>query len=118
LPQPPVTTTYYQKIDHSTPRYYESVTYPPRVVVNTTANISVRLKDDYGNIIDDRRENDVHNVSFTEAIRSDSGFGAIGTHAASIPVDVTGNATVTYYVSKLLVTTSFESQLQQQLFQT
>lgn len=90
-------TVYYQKIDHNTPKYYDRILYPESATVGTDATIRVRLKDEYGNIVDNR--NPGIKVSETVTFVASTGnFIECPTRRCEIAVDGEGNATINYRV--------------------
>jgi len=102
----PVTVNYTQKIDHSTPTAYKAILYPSTVPVygNNETNVLVRLKDAYGNIVDNRREVDEHrkpeSITFADSGNGDGGFwnGARYVHTIASSVNATGYFNTLYKV--------------------
>ncbi|MGA2935433.1 MAG: VWA domain-containing protein [Methanomicrobiales archaeon] len=97
----PVTTTRIQNIDAGTPYSVNSL-YPGTATVGTPSEISVLIRDRYGNPVTGRRA--ATNVSFF-TVSSGTGAFLDGTgnrlKAISVPLNETGWAEVTFMVSTL-----------------
>ncbi|MCE5337294.1 MAG: hypothetical protein LLF90_01220 [Methanomicrobiaceae archaeon] len=95
-------------IDHATPNKVAKLWYEPEVTAGGTTDITVRMVDLYGNVVDSKREDALkipsgaENVTF---IVGSSGGGAAfvdGTDEITVPVDENGNATATLQVDTLV----------------
>lgn len=87
------------RVDHAAPHTIANLWYEPEVMVGQTMPIVVRMVDEYGNTLDNRREAEI--VRFMVG-SSEGGTGAVfigGTDEISVPVDANGNATATLRVN-------------------
>jgi len=88
-----------QQIDHAAPDAVIGLWYDPVVTVGGTTNITIRMADCYGNIVDNRST--AESVQFTVGSPSGSAAFVDGTDVVSMPVDAAGNATVTLRMDTL-----------------
>mgnify|MGYP005840660445 CR=1 FL=1 len=92
----PLTRSVDQQIDHAAPAAITGLWYDPVVTAGGTTNITVRMADRYGNVVDSR--------NMAETVRlmvgAPAGFmvGEACTDDISVPVDAGGNATATLRV--------------------
>ncbi|MFY1642878.1 hypothetical protein ACK11Z_03980 [Methanoculleus bourgensis] len=86
-------------VDHAAPYRIDNIWYSPKVTAGGATDITVRMVDRYGNVVDSKRE--AETVKFT--VGSPGGGAAFNniSDTISVPVDGTGNATVTLTVSTL-----------------
>lgn len=89
----PLTDSGEQKIDHATAHKVANLWYEPEVTAGAETNITVRMVDKYGNVVDGR--NVAEKVTFM--VGSPAGFIG-GTDEITVPVDAAGNATATLRV--------------------
>ena len=97
----PVTGSGIQKVDHAIPKNYEQIVYPASLSVGTNATILIRLKDQYGNIVDDLRNQSEYSENITFLDSPDGGgFWENGliVHKLVVKVNSTGYATALYNV--------------------
>ena len=89
-------------VDHAAPYGVADLSYKPKVTVGGTTDITVRMVDRYGNVVDSKREDSLNitpeTVSFT--VGSPGGVAVFVGCAdeITVPVDDAGNATVTLRV--------------------
>ncbi len=89
-------------IDHAAPYQIDNTWYSPKVTAGGTTDITVRVVDRYGNVVDSKREDSLNitpeTVSFT--VGSPGGVAVFvgGADEITVPVDDAGNATVTLRV--------------------
>jgi hypothetical protein len=101
----PIEVTTIQRIDHSIPSNFASLVYPPEAPANSIVNISVRIKDSYGNVIDNRREVDqslkAESFIFRDSDEGDGGFwiGDTYQNSVEVPVNDTGYSEISYKLS-------------------
>lgn len=92
-------------IDHAAPYGVADILYTPRVTAGGTTDITVLMVDRYGNLVDSKREDFLNitpeTVSFTVGSPGGGATFVGGTDEITVPVDDTGNATVTLEVSTL-----------------
>jgi len=91
----PLTGSVEQRIDHAAPYRIANIWYSPEVTVGETTEIIVRMEDEYGNALDNRRE--AETVGFM--VGSPSGNATLD--SADVAVDAAGNATATLRVDTL-----------------
>ncbi len=86
-----------QQIDHAAPHKIVNLWYDPKVTAGGKTNITVRMVDKYGNVVDNRSM--AEEVTFT--VGSPAGFIG-GTDKIAVPVDAAGNATATLRLDTLI----------------
>ena len=94
-------------VDHAAPKKVASLWYEPEVTAGGTTDITVRMVDLYGNVVDSKREDALKITSGAENVTfivGSSGGGAVfanGRDEITVPVDENGNATATLQVDRL-----------------
>jgi hypothetical protein len=83
-------------IDHAAPYAIAGLWYESEVTAGGTTDITVLMVDRYGNVVDDRRE--AETVKFTVGSPAGGAVFVGGTDEITVPMDDTGNATVTLEV--------------------
>jgi len=88
-------------IDHTDPYAVANLSYNPEVTVGETTEITVKMVDRYGNVVDNRSMAEI--VSFMVGSGSSTGGAAFvgGMDEITVPVDENGNATATLQVDTL-----------------
>lgn len=98
----PLTGSVDLSIDHAAPYAIAGLWYESEVTAGGTTDITVRVVDRYGNVVDSKREDSLNitpeTVSFT--VGSPGGVAAFvgGADEITVPVNTAGNATVTLRV--------------------
>lgn len=83
-------------IDHAAPHAIAGLWYESEVTAGGMTDITVRMVDRYGNVVDDRRE--AETVKFTVGSPAGGAVFVGGTDEITVSVDDAGNATVTLEV--------------------
>jgi hypothetical protein len=97
-----IENTTIQRVDHAVPANFAELIYPSQAPVEDTVNITVRIADKYGNIVNSLRETDEgrtgESISFRDSDDGDGGFwdGSKYANAISMPVNTSGHAVVEY----------------------
>jgi hypothetical protein len=83
-------------IDHAEPKFYTELNYPSSATVTSTIDITVQLKDRYGNEIDGKNETEY--LVFRDSEDSLGGFlqGTEYVHVLSVPISDDGRGSVEY----------------------
>ncbi|WP_301676986.1 VWA domain-containing protein [Methanoculleus methanifontis] len=98
----PLAGTGEQQIDHAAAHKVANLWYEPEVTAGETTEIIVRMVDEYGNVVDGRREN-------AEGTAPEEVFFMVGSPASfvggtdeiRVPVDAAGNVTATLRVDAM-----------------
>ncbi|MBR1369298.1 hypothetical protein RJ53_07250 [Methanocalculus chunghsingensis] len=85
----PIETTIVQMIDHGVPKAIANLTYPREATVGTTVLLSLTLRDEYGNPVDDRRISESVTLTASSAGEG-SAFTATGNRTITLPVGPEG----------------------------
>lgn len=107
VPQTPVSKSFVQNVDHAAVYDWQEIVYTREVSVYTPTTISVKLKDKYGNLIDNRRETaeggTAELVAFSTSYLN-AGFWDgtdYSSKSASIPVNNAGIAAATFRTASI-----------------
>ncbi|MCP1714242.1 hypothetical protein J2T58_000069 [Methanocalculus alkaliphilus] len=86
----PVEEVFIQKIDHGAPKAIANLTYPSKATVGSTVLLSLTLRDEYGNPVDDRRTSEFVTLT-TSSAGEGSAFPATGNRTITLPVGPEGS---------------------------